>query len=64
MSFSDKDFLNVSLACRKATIMAAFPTFGPGDVDWPIGDEPGSSEEGSRLTTAAGSHEDERYAMV
>ena len=64
MSFSDKDFRNVSLAFLKATIVAAFPTFGTGDVDRPIVDEPRSFGEGCRLTTAAGSHDDERCAMA
>ena len=64
ISFSDKDFRNVSLAFLKATIVAVSLGFDTGDGDRPIGDDPEPFGEGSRLTTAAGSHDDERCAIV
>ena len=52
ISFSDRDFRNVSLAFLKATMVAVSPAFGTGDVDRLIGDGARSFGQASRLTTA------------
>lgn len=52
ISFSDRDFRNVSLAFLKATMVAVSPAFGTGGVDRLIGDGARSFGEGSWLTTA------------
>ena len=63
-SFSERDFRNVFLAFLKATIVAVSLASGTGDVDRLIGDRARAFGEGARLTTAAGSHDDDRVAIV